>query len=232
MSRPVDDEPGRVDGFDASLVPPGVADARGRHFADALGAGFRRSDPNRLRLTDFQTVDARLLPLFVRQLSLQRFMFPGITEAIVRRFCANAARLHELAGSLAGIRFALELIGVTVAWTPWHRMEPPGEPDTYEASILIDDVGADEGLTLSPDLIEAARNTIDATKRWSQSGFERFGVRTKGAGRVGSRLRTGATYRTYPLSPGDQREGARPRSAARVRAGGRHRTTGQNGAAA
>lgn len=172
----------RADGLDHRLVPPSVADARGRVFMETVAAAIERSDPNDLRFTDFERVDARLLPLFVRQLSLQRFMFPGITEEIVRRFCARAAEIHELSGSLPGIRFALELVGMTLDWEDWHEANPLGQPDTYEATVWANEhIAPDEPSILNPKTIAAATAMIDGQKRWSQEGPFRLGVAIDGA---------------------------------------------------
>ncbi|MEC5291959.1 phage tail protein [Aurantimonas sp. C2-6-R+9] len=216
----------RVDGLDRRLVPPGVADARGRAFIRVIGRAIDAGDPNALILTDFSKVDARLLPFFVRGLSLQEFMFEGITEAIVRNFCANAVPLHEKKGTVAGIAFGLSLIGMKLTFTHWFKRVPPGAPNTYEATAYIDDVLYEDGSSLTPRTRAAALQMIDAMKRWSQEGATRFGIVARAPLHIGAVARIGGIVHTRILLPTDQDERAETIVAATSRTGGVHHTTG------
>lgn len=211
----------RPDGIDHRLVPPGVADERGRALIRTLAAAIDETPPDALR-HDWATCDARLLPAGVRGLGLQDLMFDGITEPIVRRFLANADALKSLAGSLPGIRFAIDLLGLSVRWRSWHAAVPRGPHDTYTARVYLDDI-LGEGEALAPRTRRAAITMIDAQKRWSQSGAETFALRDRAPMRMGAIVRARGRLRSAFRPLGDQRAATTLRIGAIGRARGRFR---------
>lgn len=163
-------------GYDDRLVPPGVADRRGRAFARALFETASRIDPDALRI-DPLTCDARLLPTLVREAAVHKYMFEGITEELVREFVDRAHELHALEGTLPGIRAALGIVGMTVEWQHWYQMDPPGPVHTYIATVYVDASLADDGDLFGPRALAAASRMIRTAKRHSQDGPFRVGVR-------------------------------------------------------
>lgn len=216
----------RDNGLDRRLVPPGVADERGRAFMGLIARALADRDPNRLRLTDYSKVDARLLPALVRQFSLQEFMFDGVTEEMVRDFLSNAVPLHQQKGTVPGIRFGLSLIGMRLEFRDWADQDPQGPPNTYTARAFVDDALWQSGSTLAPRVRSAARRMVNSMKRWSQEGSLTFGMSAQATMRIGAHGRIGGIVRTRVLAQGNQQEPASIGMFAVSQAGGRLHTTG------
>lgn len=191
----------REDGIDSRLVPPGVHDERAAGFVAVLARGRDELPPSALNVTDFDTVDARLLPALVRGHSLQEFMFDGIAEELVRLFLKNAAVLHEKKGTVEGVRFALTLLQMRIDWTAWHDDVPAGVPNTYRARIWFGRSIFAGDPDLLPKSTVAARAAINAMKRWSQDGSHEFGVVNFATRFVGALAAEGSRY--VAALPGD-----------------------------
>lgn len=171
------DAPIRADGVDVLMIPPGVADARARAFTAALGRGLDEVPLGRLDLLDFEHVEAALLPALVRGFSLQEFMFDGIPEPVVRRLLAQAIPLHVRKGTQAGIRMALELVGMRLVLKPWYAQVPEAPPNTFKAVVYItEQMLADAAVVLNETSLRAAVAMFNGTKRWSQEGTLAIGV--------------------------------------------------------
>lgn len=184
----------RTDGIDNRLIPPGVYDGRAEALRATIAKGIDALPLKQLDVVDFDTVDPQLLPALVRGLSLQEFMFEGITEATVRAFCANAVRLHQRKGTIAGIRFGLDLLNMSMDWRDWYQQEPQAAPNTYTTTIFIGrSIFAEADPTLERGK-RAAIAMVDAMKRWSQEGSLRFGVATNVNAYRGASSGYGARY--------------------------------------
>lgn len=168
--------PFRDDGVDARLIPPGVADARAQAFTEVLGRAIDELPLDRFGLVDFDRVDAKLLSDLVRGLTMQKFMFEGIPETVVRRLLANAIPLHVTHGTAAGIKLGLRMIGMRLKLLPWHAETPRAAPNTYKATIYVNEQLFDDPKLLSEANQRAALTMVDATKRWSQLGTLTIGV--------------------------------------------------------
>lgn len=168
--------PFRTDGVDARLIPPGVADARAQAFTEILGRAVDELPLDAFGLVDFERVDAKLLPDLVRGLAMAKFMFDGIPEGVIRKLLANAIPLHVAHGTAAGIKLALRLIGMRLRLVPWHAETPKGPPNTYKATVYVNEHIFDDPNIFSEANQRAALTMLDATKRWSQAGTLVLGV--------------------------------------------------------
>ena len=195
-----------LQGLDARLVPPGIADIRGRAVASVVARMIDTFEPEDLLVIDYEKVDAKLLPILVRGHSLEDLMFDGITEEIVRIFCANAGALHARKGGVDGVRFALDLLGFGVDWVNWNDTDPKGPHDTYEAIVYVDrNLFPGETGLINERTQRAALDMIDAMKRWSQEGGLAIGIRFKGEVKSGGAMQVVKYVRqTFVATPQSQ----------------------------
>lgn len=161
----------------ASLVPPSVADLRGRAFGVAMERALAGADFRKLLVERVRDVDARLLPFLVREFSLEEFVEPDLRESAVRDLLAGAYDIHARKGYVDGVRRALASIGLRVSWRQWFQMTPPGAPGTHEATILVGRrLYAGDGPLIDERVQRLAARFVDHTKRWSQDVALRLGV--------------------------------------------------------
>lgn len=162
----------------ASLVPPSVADARGRAFGLAMERALAEPDFRKLLFERIDAVDASVLPALIREFSMEEFVEPDMREEIVRALLKDAFSLHADKGFIHGVRRGLALLGMSVQWEQWFQMKPQGEPGTHRATVYANQFLFDEqDIWLDARLIDAARRMIDGTKRWSQTISFRVGAR-------------------------------------------------------
>jgi phage tail P2-like protein len=153
----------------ASLVPPSIADARGRAFGVTMQRALDEPDFSALLIEQVETVDARLLPFLVRQLSMEEFVEPDMREDIVRALLTRAYELHARKGFLDGVRLGFDLLGVRVDWRQWFEMTPPGAPGTHRARLYLRRrLFKGAGPLIDERVQRAVVRMIDHMKRWSQ----------------------------------------------------------------
>ena len=161
----------------ASLVPPSVADLRGRAFGAAMERAFAEADFRPLLVERIGDVDARLLPWLVRELSMEEFVEPDMREDVVRDLLAGAYEIHARKGYIDGVRWALSLIGLSVWWRQWFQMRPQGAPGTHEATIFVGRrVYLGDGPLIDARAQRLALRFVSQTKRWSQDVSLRLGL--------------------------------------------------------
>lgn len=161
--------------IDPRVLPPSIADDRGRAILALFGEISGRFDWRRDLAVTWSDVPSAMLPYAIRSLALQEIVQPGMTEAIQRRLVENAYPLHALQGKVAGVRLGLSLLGMSVDWSQWFTQVPKGAPGTYVATIRVsEEVFAGEGRVLTFRLQRAASRMVDVMKRWSQDGALRF----------------------------------------------------------
>jgi phage tail P2-like protein len=161
--------------FDRRLVPPSVADARGRAFAEAARLALADPDFRALLFERLDTVDGSALPFLIREFGLHKFIEPGMPEATQRALLRGSFALHGEIGYVRGVRLGLALIGVRVVrWTQWFQATPPAQPGTHRVRIALDRaVFPDEGVAITARLNRAIGRMVRHTQRASQEiGFE------------------------------------------------------------
>lgn len=177
---------------DPRVLPPAIADDRGRAVLSLMAEIAGRFDWRRDLAVTWADVPSAMLPYAIRSLALQDFVQPGMTETVLRRFVANAWQIHQLKGKVAGVRFGLSLLGMSVEWRQWFLDSPPGPPGTYVATVrLSDEVFEAEGRAITLRAQRAAIKMIDVTKRWSQDGS----LRVSTEGESEAPIRIGAVVR-------------------------------------
>ncbi|MBK9083235.1 MAG: phage tail protein I [Rhizobiales bacterium] len=166
----------------AALVPPSVADIRGRAFGEAMQRALNEADFRRLLMERPDEVDARLLPFLVREFSIEEFVQPDMREDVVRGLLAASHELHAAKGFLRGVRRGLSLLGMSPRWTQWFERAPKGAPGTHEVTIYVNRFLFDrQGAWLDARVLDAALRMIDGTKRWSQHVAVKLGASFAGA---------------------------------------------------
>jgi len=193
----------RPDGLDRRIVPPGVADARGRAFIAILANAFDASDPSRLRLTDFDTVDAQLLPFLVRALSCEEFVTPQMPERIVRNILKSAIPLHIGKGRDQGVINGLRALEMDATIVQWFAETPMAAPNTHRIDVFASKGWTAGQAVTDPVLQNAALRMIRGTKRHSQQSFVRFIVGSRGRVRLGAYAHMRSSFSTLPLAQGD-----------------------------
>lgn len=161
----------------ATLIPPSIADARGRAFGATMARAFAEFDFRALLFERIETVPSSALPALIRECSVEEFVEPGMSEAVIRRLIAQSVFLHAEKGFIHGVRRGLHLIGLRVVWRQWFEARPKGEPGTHVATCYVTDlIFADQSVVLDARMQAAARRMIDAMKRWSQDVSFELGV--------------------------------------------------------
>lgn len=179
-----------------TLIPAGVNDQRSRDFVASLSAILEDFQPASLLVQDPMTVDARLLPILTVELAMSDFMVPGLLEHHVRALLDAAPDIHALTGTVAGVRRALDAIGVTVDWVQWFQRQPPGHHDTHEVIAYVNDhLFADQAALLTAETQAAVMRLIRATQRWSQEIDFKLGVAAKSSVALAGALQRAAIAR-------------------------------------
>lgn len=183
----------------AELIPPGVNDRRSRAFASALSALLGEFSTSALLIQDPYAAPASLLPMMTLEAGLSQFVSPGMREELVRELIAAAPDIHAMTGTIAGVRRALEAVGLNMQWTQWFQMSPPGPHDTHQVFVFADEtiIVGEEAFSAANQA--AARRLINATKRWSQDVAFSYGVRANGPTFVGALAQTSFTAVAHPF---------------------------------
>lgn len=169
------------------LLPPGVKDERQQAFVRALDSGLKTIDIQAFIMSDADTVDAQLLPLLVREFSLQEFISTDLPDQFVRRFIKSAYELHAKKGYVEGTRLGLRMLGVEVRWVQWWQEMPKADHNTHVVTAYANEnIFAGQETLLNERVQKACLKIIDATKRWSQEITFRLGAGYKNKTGVGT----------------------------------------------
>lgn len=188
----------------STLVPPGVSDARNRDFIAALSQRLAEFRPSALVVQDAHTAPSTLLPIMVIEAGLTEFVSPDMREDLLRDMIAAAPDIHAMTGTVAGVRRALETIGVTARWTQWFEEEPPAHHDTHKVVLYLADTVINGRAPLDPVNQRAAARVMNATKRWSQDIAVQYGIRGRATLLPGAAARNGRTVRIMAPRLGDE----------------------------
>lgn len=180
------------------LIPPGVNDARSRAFAAALGEVLAGFSTSALLIQDPWTVPASLLPAMTLEAGLSEFVSPGMREELVRELIAAAPEIHAMTGTVAGARRALEAVGISVQWTQWFQMMPPGGHDTHRVFLFLDDTIIAGEEIFAPANQAATARIIRATQRWSQDIEAHHGVLFPGPIYLGATAQAELLWAVHP----------------------------------
>jgi phage tail P2-like protein len=177
--------------IDDQLITPAINDERSRALVSIMGQELAEFDYADLVIQDPLTVDAKLLPEMIVARAMTDFVTPGLNENLLRNLLSNAYDIHALSGTMPGIRRALASLGVTAEWVQWFQEDPKAPHDTHKATIFFETSIADGYVAGDSFHRKAVIKLINASKRFSQEIAYTFGVRTKGAMRMGVTTRAG-----------------------------------------
>jgi phage tail P2-like protein len=154
----------------ARLVPPAIADERGKAFGSVMAQALDEPDFARFLFERIDDVDAAFLPHLVREFSIEEFVEPGMGEAMIRRLLKGSYELHARKGFIDGVRQGLAMLGVPViGWRQWFQDNPKAAPGTHIAIVRVDDeVFAAEGQAITSRLHRAVERMVAGMKRHSQ----------------------------------------------------------------
>ena len=176
----------------ASIVPPSIADKRGRAFGETMARAIADPDFRKLLFERIDTVDASVLPFLVRDFSIEEFVEPGMSEAVVRRLLKGSYDLHASKGFISGVRRGLLMLGMRVVWKQWFKATPKGQPGTHVATVFVNQTIFDDQETLIDERSQrAALRMIEGMKRYSQDVSFQIGVATTS--------RAGAASAAHPM---------------------------------
>ena len=187
----------------AILVPPGISDQRDRDFIAALSQTLATFKPSALVVQDALTAPAALLPIMVVEAAMLDFISPDMREDLLRAMIDAAPEIHAMRGTVAGVRKALETIGVSARWTQWWQEEPKAYHDTHKVVLFINDTVINGHAPLDLPNQKAAARIIAAAKRHSQDIAIQYGVRGEAPLRLGAASRRGRTVRIMAPQLGD-----------------------------
>lgn len=176
----------------AAIVPPSVADARGRAFGAILSRAVDEPDFLRLLVEQVDDVDAGLLPFLMREFGMQDFLEPGMSEAALRRLLKGAYALKARAGYVDGLKTAFAMIGLRVtAWEQWFQATPRAAPGTHVVTLAIEEpVFEAEGRAITARLLRLLTRMIAVMGRLSQFVAPRFEVESAAPVSVGAAVVT------------------------------------------
>ena len=159
---------------DPRILPPSIADQRGRAFTATLRQALDEPDFKALLFERINSVSDALLPALIREFSIEEFVEPGMSPAVIRRLLKASYELHARKGFVDGVRVGLSMLGVDiVSWTQWFQQQPKGAAGTHKVRIRIaDEIMAGEGVALSEPVQRAVFRMAEGMKRKSQDvGF-------------------------------------------------------------
>lgn len=88
-------------------------------------------------LQDPMTCPVELLPWLAWAESVDDWD-PAWTEAQKRATIAASRAVHERKGTAAALKLALQALGLDLTITEWFEKVPPGDPYTFEGSVVVD----------------------------------------------------------------------------------------------
>lgn len=151
------------------LVPPAIADERGRAFGETMARAIADPDFTALLFERIDTVNASLLPFLIREFSVEEFVEPDMTETVIRQLLKAAYELHAAKGFIYGVRRGLLMLGMRVVWKQWFQKNPKGAAGTHTATVFVNQSIFNGQQTLIDERVQrAALRMIDGMKRWSQ----------------------------------------------------------------
>lgn len=98
-----------------------------------------------------------LLPWLANTMSVDAWD-AGWTDSQKRDSIRESMVVHQLKGTVAGVRRALSAIGVGVRVQEWFNQVPPGPPYTYRLLLDVGQTG------ISKKQMESVQSLVDATK--------------------------------------------------------------------
>ncbi|ODN41553.1 phage tail protein I [Piscirickettsia litoralis] len=81
-----------------------------------------------------------------------------------RNVVANAVRLHQIKGTPAAVKLALENLKINAEVESWHQKEPRGEPYTFTVTAYVKENLAQGETFLSPELYSYVNRAIENAK--------------------------------------------------------------------
>lgn len=185
------------------LLPPGVNDQRDRDFIAALSAVLSDFKPSALVVQDALTAPSALLPIMVVEAALTDFISADMREDLLRAMIDAAPEIHATRGTVAGVKKALETIGISARWTQWWQEGPKAHHDTHKVVLFVNDTVINGHAPLDLPNQYAAARVIAAAKRHSQDIAIQYGVRGEATIRIGAASRRGRTVRIMAPQLGD-----------------------------
>lgn len=166
----------RVEG---SIVPPSIADERGKAFGEVMARAIADPDFKKLLFERIDGVDASVLPFLIREFSIEEFVEPGMTETVIRRLLKTSYELHADKGFLHGVRRGLLMLGMRVVWKQWFQRSPETQAGTHTATVYVNEAIFDgQQYPLDERVQRAAVRMIAGMKRYSQDVTFKLGVGT------------------------------------------------------
>lgn len=122
----------------SDLLPP---NATPQERALALATARLADVPVPLKtLHNPDTCPAALLPWLAWAESVDDWD-AGWSEARKRAVIAASRAVHEKKGTAAALKQAVAALGLDLTLAEWFEQEPPGDPYTFRAEFLIDQIG-------------------------------------------------------------------------------------------
>lgn len=159
---------------DSRILPPSIADKRGRAFVETMRQALDDPDFKVLLFERIDNVPDGVLPHLVREFSIEEFVEPDMTPAIIRRLLKASYGLHARKGYVDGVRTGLAMLGVDIAsWAQWFQQTPAGAPGTHRVRLVVrEEIIAGEGVALSGRVQQTLFRMAEGMKRKSQDiGF-------------------------------------------------------------
>lgn len=178
----------------SALVPPSISDARGKAFGKVMARAVADPDFKKLLFERIDEVDASVLPFLIREFSIEEFVEPDMSEAVIRRLLKASYELHATKGFIHGVRRGLLMLGMRVVWKQWFQRTPKTEAGTHTATVYVNERIFDgQQIPIDDRVQRAAGRMIDGMKRYSQDVAFQLGVGTLGEVAMASAGRLTAT---------------------------------------
>lgn len=161
----------------AGLVPPSVADKRGKAFGGLMARAANDPQFTKLLFERIDEVDASVLPFLVREFSIEEFVEPGMSAEIIRALLKASYELHATKGFIHGVRRGLLMLGMRVIWKQWFQQVPPAAAGTHVATVFVNQTIFDGQTDLLDERVQrAAQRMISGMKRHSQDVAFQLGI--------------------------------------------------------
>lgn len=171
----------------AKLIPPSIADERSRAFGRLMERAIADPDFKVLLFERIDSVDAALLPFLIREFSIEEFVEPDMSDAVIRTLLKGSYELHASKGYISGVRKGLLMLGMRPVWKQWFQQNPKGAAGTHVATVFVNQtIFNGQSVLLDERIQRVAQRMINGMKRWSQDVTLQLAVSTSAKAGVAS----------------------------------------------
>ncbi len=159
------------------LISPAIKDGNQELLLQAADAQIQHPILQKLFIKDPQTCLSEALPIMIAEYSLEEFIEEGLVEQAIRDLLSAGPVLHSIKGTMPGIQYALDRVGVSASVVEWFETEPEGKPGTHQITVDVNQTLFEGTAVIDDKTIAQIWRLINVMKRWSQKTYLRIALK-------------------------------------------------------